>query len=546
MTGAVKNSDNQSRGAANRAHRDNHRLPLREGVATPAHLAATEEALGILLRRAQHAAISDAIKRGGFASRLMVDLGRDAKQLVQLHRIHCEADSAKPPLDWGLVSWSSGNGIKYGWWLPAGVDVDHKRQDGGEKDRGTIWLPVLERTESWLAMMGCLKIGDARALLDGSEAQIKHDIAAFRSWARTTLGPLGSALPRVKRMRGALAEQLMWQQNGDWALANQLSGRDMKRSPARSGYTSLATPRAARLYASAMPNPISELSLAPANVDDEPHRLVLPGFAQSSGALTRQHSKGDPDTMATMVSMLCTKPDHRHRSNIGKVIADHNDFATKVWILLALGMAIRRLTNWVPGLQLIEPRSGGLVVLDKDLGSDEAPDKVRSEAPGAMLGRARMVFLHPSVRRVLEAYIEQLRKLGLRSDVDETSKALIARHVTGLEGDALLPLLELKKSSEEGMIAADEVPPAWIAERLKGLADVPENFARHTLRSGLVGLIPENAINALLGHFDQGTEPWTNGSAFDPAAYRALVSASFEAHFVAAAELTKPSGQASE
>jgi hypothetical protein len=232
-SGQTSNDSNQSRGAANRAHRDNHGLPLREGAATPAQLAATEQALGILLRTIQNARIRDGLMRTGLAVRLTLDLGRDAVQLAQLHRIHLDADSSELPPAWGLVSWGSVSTIKYGWWLPAGVHIDPKKADGGESVRGAIWLPVLERTRPWLVALDCLDDQEWRPLLGKSAKDIKRDTASFRAWARATLGPLGSALPGANQLSGALAEQLAWQTTGDRALANQVSGRDMKRSAPR-------------------------------------------------------------------------------------------------------------------------------------------------------------------------------------------------------------------------------------------------------------------------------------------------------------------------
>lgn len=526
----------RQRGKANRAHRDNHSLPLRDGVATPAQLAATEQALGILLRTVQYSRTSEDIRRAGLAVRLLLDLGRKPAQLAKLQRIHLTADHREPPSAWGLVSWESAGKVQYGWWLPAGIHIDPGKGDGGETDRGAIWLPVLERTRPWLSALGCLEHGDMGPLLGSSAAEIKGDVERFRAWARAMLGPLGRALPTTKRLSGALAEQLAWQPNGDRALANQVSGRDMKRSASRSYYSSLSTPKAARHYAKAMPSPVSELSLV--KRPDAPDAIAMPAFARS--AATRKHPKGAPDTMRSMLDMVGAKPDQRIRSDIDKVIDAHNSLITNVWILLGLTMASRSLTHWLPGLERIEPRSGGLVVLDKDLAPDEAPGKVSGQTPGARLGRGRIVFLHSGAREMLAFYIEHLDKLSRRQDIDGKSRELIRQHVDGLKTDGLLPFLELYRHEQAATIFAREVPPLWIKARLADLAGAPENFGRHVVRSGLLGQVQQTVIDALLGHFDEGTEPWTNGSAFDPAAYRAFVKAFFEAHFEDVAGFLQP------
>lgn len=56
--------------------------------------------------------------------------------------------------------------------------------------------------------------------------------------------------------------------------------------------------------------------------------------------------------------------------------------------------------------------------------------------------------------------------------------------------------------------------------RLLGLTEkLPWNFNRHHLRSNLVGRVSVEVINAYLGHWEKGSEPWANGSCLDPVAY---------------------------
>lgn len=523
-------------GAQARAQRENHRLPLRGNVATPGEVATTERALGILLRAVANKGPRDETVRAGVTVRLMLDLGRDAGQLAQLWRLHLDTDDSKRPGEWGLVSWVTGGSTKHGWWLPAGVHIDSTKVDNGDSARGAVWLPVLERSRPWLERAGLIINPEKRRLLGRSRTDVQRDVATFLSLAKATLGPLGSALPRGDRLPGALAEQLAWQPTGDRTLANQLSGVDMEHSASRSYYSSLSTPKAAELYAKAMPSAICDLSAVKAQ--DGTLVLAVPAFAQS--ALTREAPKGDPDTMRSVLELLASKPDARRKG--ADIVAWHTDLVIRVWILLALSTAIRPLTNWVPGLQRIEPRTGGLIVLDKDRKDDELPDRIGGKTPGSLLGRARMVFLHPTARLMLRTYVEHLRLLASRDDVEEKSRDLIARHVEGLSTDALLPFLELSWYPKHGTLSAKQVGPSWIEARLEGLADAPANFARHTLRSGLMGQVPQSAIDAVLGHFDVGTEPWTNGSAFDPVAYRALLTAAFEGHFKAAGEFTKRAG----
>ena len=521
--------DWQSQGRQARAHRDNHHLPLRKGIATHGQLAATEQAISILLRSIKNSHISTDMVRVGLTVRLMLDLGRDAEQISALFRMHVDTHDPDPPPAWGLVSWECAGTKKFGWWLPAGVHVEPGAVDR-EIARGAIWLPVLERTKPWLEVAGLLQDLPQRPLIAGFAADITRDAATFIKWAKTMLGPLDHALPRADRLPGILTEQLAWQPTGDRTLASQISGRDMEHSVSRSYYTSVSTSKAAELYAKAMPSPISELSSAsPADSKD---KIAMPCFVNS--ALTRKNPKGALETMNSVLELFSDKPDGRQKGS--KVTQAHKALVIRLWVFLALSMAIRKPTNWVPGLKRIEPRTGGLIVLDKDRMVDDLRDPDGSKTFGAAFGRARLIFLHPSVRELLVVYIDHLQKLGGRTDIDRISKELIAQHVKSLKGDNLMPFLELAWDTNKKALVATTLKPQWIEEELKHLADVPANFGRHAMRSGLLGQIPQSAIDALLGHFDRGTEPWSNGSAFDPSAYRALLNAIFEAHFKAAGQ----------
>jgi len=49
----------------------------------------------------------------------------------------------------------------------------------------------------------------------------------------------------------------------------------------------------------------------------------------------------------------------------------------------------------------------------------------------------------------------------------------------------------------------------------------PPNFARHFVRSSLIGAISSEVLHAFFGHWHQGTEPWSKTGGLDPLVYRA-------------------------
>ncbi|WP_233281608.1 hypothetical protein [Sphingomonas changnyeongensis] len=61
--------------------------------------------------------------------------------------------------------------------------------------------------------------------------------------------------------------------------------------------------------------------------------------------------------------------------------------------------------------------------------------------------------------------------------------------------------------------------------------DLPWNFPRHYLRSALVGRTSVEVINAYMGHWETGSEPWWNGSCLDPVAYAHEARAAIDAIF---------------
>ena len=511
---SASGNDLRLQGAKARAHRDNHYLPLRKAAPTPAEIAATEQALQVLFRSLQASACETQLLRAGLTVRLMLDLGRSEEHLHRLCRIHVDGGDPAPPKERGLVSWEAGDKLSYGWWLPAGVHIDKNGADHADLIRGDVWLPLLERTALWLNAAGLIDDRQPRPLLNGSPEELQSDVVVFRDWVQDTLGSLGRAVPKAGKLMKAVTEQLAWHPTGDRTLAMQLTGRDLEHSNARSYYTSVSVPKAAKHYAMAMRSPISNHSLA-ISAEDK-CATAMPAFAQS--ALTRKEPRGSLETIRLALSLVDQRPDNR-KADKGLVNA-HNEFVLKLWIALALCTAGRSFNEWVPGLQLIEPRTGALMVLDKNKADDQDEGEPSS---------ARLVFIHSSVREMLQHYNDHLRKLLARPTLDEKSRVLIKRHLTGLQGRGLQPFLELQLESDK--LVAKAVEPKWIVEVLAGLANVPSNFARHCLRSGLVSDIPQSGLDALLGHFDQGTEPWTNGSALDPAAYRALVNVIFDAYF---------------
>lgn len=522
----------QRQGLMDHSQRRNHELRLRGGVATPAQVAATEHALRIFMRAAASADTlgssdfyADPIARGGLALRLTLDLGRDPEQLSRLTRIDLDTATDARPIDWGLVSWQTKDGIKHGWWLPAGVHVHSKSLTPDEAVRGSVWLPLLARTQPWLALEGETQIVSVRSpILKRTPEGVEEDMTAFIKWARGALSSLGKALPLPQALARSLSDQMAWQPTGDRTLANHISGQDIKRSTSRSYYSSLSSVQATNHYMEAVRSPPCHSSLTTDSAGNQ--NLAIPSFLQKARTLNRQ--KTSIDTLKDILILQPARLDRRRN-----IVDEHAALITRVWIVLALSTAARGITRWVPGVQRLEPRTGALIVMDKDRTDTDLPIKQPSKTLGSALGPARLVFLHPVARALLAHYQDHLKKLAGRKDLDDNASKLLQDHTARLQNGELVPFLEIARHNEKQPILAHEVAPSWIKARIQAQLseDLSPNFARHALRSGLIGHIPQAAIDALLGHFDHGTEHWSNGSAFDPVSYRAMSNAVFEGHF---------------
>jgi hypothetical protein len=72
--------------------------------------------------------------------------------------------------------------------------------------------------------------------------------------------------------------------------------------------------------------------------------------------------------------------------------------------------------------------------------------------------------------------------------------------------------------AERGVVGTSE----WLRRDVRSYLSstmgwgLPPNFTRHYLRSSLVGEVSSELIDAYLGHWVAGAEPWWNGSCLEP------------------------------
>lgn len=137
--------------------------------------------------------------------------------------------------------------------------------------------------------------------------------------------------------------------------------------------------------------------------------------------------------------------------------------------------------------------------------------------------KARLVWVPPHVQGQLLAYEQHVERLQTSNLLPEHQRRRLAA-MTAARPDRL-PFFELTVDLE-----IKELRPGQFEKMLASATwDWPMkmNAFRHLLRSRLSGQISCEVIDALLGHWQVGQEPWSNGSALDPMLFRETLKVAY-------------------
>lgn len=513
----------QQLGAFQQAQRNNHRLRLRSGVFSPLHLAVLERALAVahdrLKRDCQLAnpRLPRCLLTGGLALRLMIDLGRDLAEIAGYNHSWVVPNCTRPPNHWGLVSWVNGQAVGRCWVLRPGVG-SHPRAGHVRVIQRTCLL----RTERWLDLVGllphpamapplslALPVGPAVPMFSASVRQLELDVDGFLNWARQILGPRGHLLSNLPPPATIVHEDISWAENGDRALADTMTGVDS--DDAALDYT----------------HPPDDV------LEAQDERLAAAAGGSQSNAT------GAPKINASRASASKAVGLRQFRDAFAAVdwkidrrrdiVTEHERLTVLIWLVLSVALASRARIQPLPGPQLIDPRARAFFVQDKATRKGKPPWAPETAAlPANALGDARIIFVPHGLRRQIESYSRHLRLLAKRADIDPEASMRIAELTDRLEKGKLIWFFELKRTwhGSAKRLTVQPLRPTRIAlltQTVLGLR-LEANFARHMLRSGLVGRVSSEVIDALLGHWEQGREPWSTGSALDPMAVRAMMA----------------------
>lgn len=185
----------------------------------------------------------------------------------------------------------------------------------------------------------------------------------------------------------------------------------------------------------------------------------------------------------------------QHPSAAEDQVHYHNYYTIYCVVQICLGTGIRPIKKPYPSPENIDPTTGLALIRDKD-GDDRY--------------NTRIVWLHPFIIKQLEYY--RAHRAAVIS--------LLALNDPKLSESAEPPPLFLleqtgRRGSKSRLGLPDDLRSGGIAKRVSGFFTLPMNFERHFLRSNLTELgVGIEAVDAFMGHWSMGTEPWGPYSTF--------------------------------
>jgi integrase len=197
----------------------------------------------------------------------------------------------------------------------------------------------------------------------------------------------------------------------------------------------------------------------------------------------------DEDAIRHVVTVL--KERVRANPDSFEALANYTAF------MVSFALGHRGHFDFLPSTSAIDHETGFCVIHDKNT-HDPA--------------RARLVWVPDAVQAQIRAYESEI---GTRMYL-ETDDAARDLWDNALKGRLTFP------HGRSGAVATKlQAVISAAIESTKPPSRVPVNVGRHWLRTKLSGRCASITVDAFLGHWHEGAEPWAHGSCLDPIAYRA-------------------------
>jgi len=343
-----------------------------------------------------------------------------------------------------------------------------------------LWLPapalVVEIGSQIRPGIGSLRSGEHRALFDHPLEEV--GIAARRILRRDpTMRRASITLESVERW---LSGAIIRSPGGDTALARIVTGRAPFHAKATSHYSGCGQTGVENAWWSAMSPVIGKTEAI--------------GRRAPSDILSRRRY-GSPFVPSVASMATLAKRSYTAIRRAPSLLAAHNAMTIHTALLCTMGLALRPSRRPIVPFNGVDPETGFVILAD---------DRERDQF------MVRMGWAPPVLRTQLDLYRRHLSRLA-------TLNEAAAHALSTCCIDGSMPWI-LFKGPIPGQVTFRDVVDAAMEVRT---GELRHNFARHLLRTELLGQCSSETLHAFMGHWNTGTEPWGTASGFDPMAYRA-------------------------
>lgn len=391
---------------------------------------------------------------------------------------HWHQDLGKPERHAGLYKVSE----HWGWLLPAGRPAEQAYQNDKAAEQSinrsdNLWLPttlgVIALVEMSLRQREAGSTGAHLPMFQTPVSILRETMLALLR-SDQSVRRAGTTVEAVERW---LTGAVRFNSGGDPAVAKVMTDRSDLRSKTTSYYTSVTQPQIEAAWTATV-SPVTPVTVRRA----------------PSLALTAQSYGSQYCPKETELALLRTK--------LVKAINEANDpvkllRAQTLYtvVLLTLGIALRP-TQYPALARRCFDRGSGFGVVD---------DKRQSDG-----FTVRLAWFPPVLRSQLAIHEGLVAKLAPTiASMDATSSNVASR-----EGYSFFTY------DKQSQLCRTNVSNVVNTLRSRHECHFVPNFARHFLRSRLVGHCSSETLHAFMGHSLSGTEPWGKESGFDPLLYR--------------------------
>lgn len=375
-----------------------------------------------------------------------------------------------------------------------------------------IWIPVptitvalLEKSGLKLAkMVAHYKAGDQ----EKAKSIIKSHLRAFRIWCARIFG-LNVQFNLLGKIASDLAYRLANTPQCDPAIARVITSKLTRETVATSHYTSLTRERAARHVVQTLSSLGPPAMFPQGAVTDIPEPRVLLGAPRTS-------SHADLHEIMDQFSQPAVPfTDAEHAD----LMEFHNTLTLRVWLMTSLATGARRHTTPLLNPDNILP--GNLVLVnDKEAKAAGNPDVVDFQR-AALIPKSRVVALPDHVADQIRSYGEHMHRLRGFFETGSKPRATLDRWFDNYRTNARWePVFWQPRNGTGKIMGLSRLlrlrKKAGYEKIVQRIMQVHGNHWRHYLRSEFLDRVPNEIIDAHLGHWQEAQGPWWEGACLDP------------------------------